>query len=278
MNLFSLLRRFLILTLCLCLDLQGVSLYEIKDALRTACEGEAHEELRSEVGRLRAQLECFQSGTNENKDANATNRVKTPEEFDAEAASRARTNLELRVGELEELEGELRKELATVYETAQRLTAKNTELETKVVQQQNTIVEFELQFKEREEDDIRKGSIVGAQSGSIGSYNYAEFAVGSNLSTQPALLLHNEPQSFHDMKQRVLEVETTLEGAKQHNLLLKQQNDSAQKSYELKLEQNQHRIQFLEGQIMDLEQQLSSLYEAFNILQQESVEERDQKL
>ena len=266
------------LTLCLCSDLQGVSLYEIKDALRTACEGEAHEELRAEVGRLKAQLECFESGASGNKDTKATNGVKTQEEFDAEAASRAQINLELRVGELEELEGELRKELATVYETAQRLTAKNTAVETQIVQQQNIIDEYERKFKERDEDDIRKGSIVGAQSGSIGSYNYAEFAVGSNLSAQPALQLHNEPQSIHDMKQRVLEVETTLEGEKQHNLLLKQQNDSAQKSYELKLEQNQHRIQFLEGQIMDLEQQLSSLYEAFNILQQERVEERDQKL
>lgn len=258
-------------------DLQGISLHDIKDALRTACEGEAHEELRAEVGRLKAQLECFQaSGTN---GGNVASKVKTKDEFDAEAASRARTNLELRVGELEELEGALRKELATVYEKAQQLTARNTNLETRHMQQQNVITEWEMRWKEREDDDIRKGSIVERPSTSLaGSYNYSEFANTSNVNDQPTLLLHNEPQSIHDTQQRLLAAEAALEGERQQTSLFKQQIDSAQKSYDLKVEQTQHRIQFLEGQIVDLEQQLKSLYTAFEFVQQERVEERDQKL
>jgi predicted nucleic acid-binding Zn-ribbon protein len=256
-------------------DLQGVSLHDIKDALRTACEGEAHEELRMEVGRLRAQLDCFQSGA---KDVRVSGGVKTQKEFDAEAASRARTNLELRVGELEELEGTLRKDLASVYDKAQQLTARNTLLETQHIQQQNVIAEWERRWREREEEDVRKGSIVERPSGSVGSYNYSEFANGVTGNSQPTLLLHNEPQLIHDMQQRLLAAEASLEGEKQQNSLLKQQIDSAKHSYDLKLEQNQHRMQFLEGQIVDLEQQMSSLYAAFSYIQQERTEERDQKL
>lgn len=52
---------------------------------------------------------------------------------------------------------------------------------------------------------------------------------------------------------------------------------STQKSYELKVEQYQHRIQFLEEQMHDLEQQMSSLYVAFGIMQKDSNDERNQK-
>ena len=259
-------------------DLQGVSLHDIKDALRTACESEAHEALRAEVGRLKAQLECFSHTA---KDESALkSAVKTQEEFNAETASRARTNLELRVGELEELEGTLRNELAVVYERAHQLTAKNTELETQYVQQQNVVVEWERRWNEREEDDIRKGSIVERQSGaSLGSYNYSDIVSnGANNNGRNSLLLTNEPQTAHDLQHRLLAAETALEGEKQKNILLNQQLESRQNSYDLKLMQNQHRIQFIEGQILDLEQQLSSLYAAFGIVQQERIEERDQKL
>ena len=258
-------------------DLQGVSLHDIKDALQTACEGQAHDELRAEVGRLKAQLDCFQSGAIQST-TKAASSVKTQEEFDAEAASRARTNLELRVGELEELEGTLRKELATVYERAQQLTARNTALETQHVQKQHMIEDLERRLKECEEEEIKRGSLVTRPSQVAGSYNYSDFSNGVQGNEQPTLLLHNEPQTIHDLQQRLLATETELEGEKQQNSLFKQQIDSAKKSYDLKLEQNQHRIQFLEGQIVDLEQQLSSLYAAFEILQQERTEERDQKL
>lgn len=259
-------------------DLQNVSLNDIKDALRAACEGEAHEELRAEVGRLKAQLDCFQA-SGPRGDTKSSG-VKTLTEFDAEAASRARTNLELRVGELEELEVTLRQELASVYAKARELTARNTTLETQQAQQQNVIDDWERRWVEREQEEIRKGGIVARPSeASVGSYNYSEFATevkGNGL--QPTLLLRNESQSTHEMQQRLLAAETALDGERQQNDLLKQQVESSQKSYDLKLEQNEHRMQFLEGQIADLEQQLSSLYAAFEFVQQERVEERDQKL
>ena len=258
-------------------DLQGVSLHDIKDALRTACEDHAHDELKAEVGRLKAQLDCFQAESFESATKTASS-IKTRGEFDAETASRARTNLELRVGELEELERTLRDELAAVYERAQELTARNTTLETQHTQEQNKIIDLERQVKELEEEDIKRGSIVTMPSRASGSYNYSEFATGDQGSDQPTLLLRNEPQTAHDLQQRLHATETALEGEKQQSSLFKQQLDSAKKSYDLKLDQNEHRIKFIEGQIVDLEQQLSSLYAAFEILQQERTEERDQKL
>ncbi|KAL3777645.1 hypothetical protein HJC23_005511 [Cyclotella cryptica] len=274
-------------------DLQGISVHDLKDALKTACEGEAHNELRAEVGRLKAQLECFGAAggrsnvgrgakLGEGGDSNIGGgmQVKSQEEFRQEAASRARTNLELRVGELEELEGTLRAELAKVYEQARQLASRNTILETQHLQQQNLISDWERRWADREAEDIRKGSIV-AKTPSIGSYNYSEFATGcetTNSVPQPTMLLHNVPQSQLDIQQSLLAVETALAGEKQQRSLLQQQIESAQKSNELKLDQYQHRIQFQESQILDLEQQLSSLYAAFGIVQQERTEERDQKL
>ena len=275
-------------------DLQGISVHDLKDALKTACEGEAHNELRAEVGKLKAQLECFNAtagrspnkarvkfgggGENENRD---DIKLKTQEQFDREAAARAQTNLELRIGELEELEGTLRTELETLFEKAQQLTAKNTLLETQHLQQQNLITQWERRWKERDEEDIRKSSIV-AKTMPSGSYNYSEFATGggaaNNPTPQPTMLLHNEPQSQIDVQQRLLAAEAALAGEKQQKDLLQQQIHSAQKASDLKLEQCQHRILFQDGQINDLEQQLSSLYAAFGIVQQERVEERDQKL
>jgi hypothetical protein len=158
------------------------------------------------------------------------------------------------------------------------LTARNTTLETQHAQQQNVIDDWERRWVEREQEEIRKGGIV-ARPSEAGSYNYSEFATevkGKGL--QPTLLLRNESQSTHEMQQRLLAAETALDGERQQNDLLKQQVESSQKSYDLKLEQNEHRMQFLEGQIADLEQQLSSLYAAFEFVQQERVEERDQKL
>jgi hypothetical protein len=176
------------------------------------------------------------------------------------------------------IEGTLRAELAKVYEQARHLASRNTILETQHLQQQNLISDWERRWKDREYEDIQKGRIV-AKTPSIGSYNYSEFATGCETSNaEPAILLHNVPQSQLDIQQSLLTAEAALAGEKQQRSLLQQQIESAQKSYELKLDQIQHRIQFQESQILDLEQQLSSLYAAFGIVQQERTEERDQKL
>eukprot|EP01082_Thalassiosira_pseudonana_P001776 g1120.t1 g1120 contig10:1426997-1428679(+) len=275
-------------------DLQGIHINDLRDALRAACEGEAHDELRSVVGKLQAQLDeldtsggpgrvrgisrKFGKGGQSEEDQN---NIKSQAQFNEEAAARARTTLELRIGELEELECTLRSELTTLYEKQKQLTERNTYLETQNLQQQALLEEWERRWKARDEVDAKKTSVVPVPMQSTGSYNYSEFAVSTNSGpARPALLLHNQPQSQVDTQhqQRMLAAEAALAGEKQHRALLQSQLESLQKSSQLKIDQQQHRIQFLEGQINDLEQQMNSLYAAFGIVQTERVEERDQKL
>ena len=95
-------------------DLQGIHINDLRDALRAACEGEAHDELRSVVGKLQAQLDeldtsggpgrvrgisrKFGKGGQSEEDQN---NIKSQAQFNEEAAARARTTLENRNGELE---------------------------------------------------------------------------------------------------------------------------------------------------------------------------------
>ena len=285
-------------------ETKGISLNELRGALKTACEGEAHEELRAIVGKLEATLQGMEAsggGRNPRRGgfgnfgkgglAEEENHVaaaaRTQEQFNQEAAARARTTLELRVGELEELETTLRAELATLYQHVEKVTARNTFLETQNLQQKAQLAEWERRWRLKEEEEIKKGSVVPVHMPtsptggvSCGSYNYAEFATNKDAASEPPaplIMLHNEPQSHLDNEQRVLAAETALAGEKQQRAILQSQMASAQKSYELKIDQYQHRMQFQAGQLTDLEQQLSSLYAAFGIVQNERIEERDQK-
>lgn len=117
---------------------------------------------------------------------------------------------------------------------------------------------------------------------SNGSYNYSDFARtdnGHNMvpSQEEPILLHNAPQSEIDVETeaRALAAEAALKGEKQQRALVVKQLSSTQKSYQLKVEQAEARIQFVEGQLHDLEQQLKSLYAAFGIMQDDNKEEQN---
>ena len=114
-------------------DLKGVSINDVKSSLKSACEAEAHGELRALVGKLEARVEGLQLGGGgmgggqlghgENVDAD---KVPSQDRFNQEAAARARTALELRIGELEEIESSHQRELDFLYKHSQTLTDKNT--------------------------------------------------------------------------------------------------------------------------------------------------------
>lgn len=238
-------------------ELKGVSIHELRDALRLACEGEAHGELRAIVGKLQAKVENV--GFDNSGGLGRTN-------FAPQDNSRARLSLELRVAELEELENTLRAEISSLYQQIARLTQNNTNLKTENLQQQSQLKEWERRWTVKEEEEIKKGSIVAVpMASSAGSYNYSEFAVGN---TEASALLADE--------QRLLE--TALEGEKEQRILLESQMESTKKSYELKIDQYQHRLQLLEGQIKDLEQQMNSLYVAFDMMQKDRTKERESSL
>ena len=112
-------------------ELKGISISDLQEALRTACEDEAHGELRALVGKLQAKvdgLELGGGGVRGRRRANGgnfdydDNNISMQEQFDQEAAARARTTLELRIGELEEIESTLRVELDSLYTNSRKFT------------------------------------------------------------------------------------------------------------------------------------------------------------
>lgn len=262
-------------------ELKGVSVSDLQHSLREACEAEAHGELRALVGTLQARVDGLRlvGGGSRAKDngehADEKNKIPSQDRFNQEAAARTRAALELRIGELEEIDSNRRLELDSVYQSYQTLTEKNTLLETKLLHQKALLDQWESRWKTKEEEEVKRSSIIPVTGTSTGSYNYSEFA--EPPSTEPtALVLHNASQSLIDVENRLIAAETALTGEKQQRSIVQSQLSSAQKTYQIKEEQYQHRIQFCEEQVRDLEQQLNSLYTAFGIMQDDSKEERSE--
>jgi hypothetical protein len=258
-------------------ELKGISVSDLQHSLREACEAEAHGELRALVGTLQARVDGLRLGGRGGGAGGGTmvdegNKVPSQERFNQEAAARARAALELRIGELEEIDSNLRLELDAVYRGYQTLTEKNTLLETQLLHQKAQLEQWESRWKAKEEEEIKRSSIVPVTDQSSGSYNFSEFAKPS----EPTALVHVPSQSQIDVENRLIAAETALNGEKQQRAILQSQLTSAQKTYQIKEEQYQHRIQFFEEQVRDLEQQLSSLYTAFGIMQDDSKVERSE--
>ena len=101
-------------------DLKGVSVADLKSALVDACQSEAYSELLAQVSSLQAQL------------ANAKGLSRAPVnnqiEFEQEASNNKIAALELRAGELEEIEESLRKEMKRLYQRAEEQSSKSTRL------------------------------------------------------------------------------------------------------------------------------------------------------
>uniref|UniRef100_A0A7S4ACP3 PH domain-containing protein n=1 Tax=Pseudo-nitzschia australis TaxID=44445 RepID=A0A7S4ACP3_9STRA len=97
-------------------DLQGISVGELRRALEDACASEAFGELQNRVSKLKYELEA------------ATLAKQAELRKDATAPHIA--NLELRVGELEEVEEKQAKEIRTLYEDLRQERAKSMRLES----------------------------------------------------------------------------------------------------------------------------------------------------
>jgi len=247
-------------------DLKGVSIYELKQALQSACEAEAHGELRALVGTLQARVEGLQLGGGRKHDAGekgetmtydaaADNNIPSQDQFNTESAARARASLELRIGELEEIGTKQKEELDSLYKSTKVLTQKNSLLETQLLQQKALLDQWELRWKAKEEEDMEHiGNITAILT---------DYSEQSQIDTE--------------LEQRLIAAQAALAGEESQRLLVQSQLDSAQITYELKIDQFQHRIQFLEEQLQDVELQMTSLYTAFGMIQHDNSEERSEK-
>jgi chromosome segregation ATPase len=127
-------------------DLKGVSVHDLKAALMDACEGEAFNELRAQVDTLRAQLEIASSSKSSPSKSSST-----IQPFEHKLATDAIANMELRVGELEEIEESLRAEISKLYEMLREQEAKSTRLESSNATYQRQVEEWETKYNDREQ-------------------------------------------------------------------------------------------------------------------------------
>lgn len=97
-------------------DLQGISVTDLRKALEDACASEAFGELQNRVSKLKYELEA------------AT--LAKQAELKKNAAAPYIANLELRVGELEEVEDKLMNEIRGLYENFRQEKAKTTRFES----------------------------------------------------------------------------------------------------------------------------------------------------
>jgi predicted secreted protein/ABC-type transporter Mla MlaB component len=114
-------------------DLQGINVADLRKALEEACQNEAFGEMQSRVQKLRAELEAamLAKGGIIRKDMAA------PEI----------ANLELRVGELEEVEEKQQREIAHLYEQLRHERARATRLESECDQWKKDTNEYSDRLK-----------------------------------------------------------------------------------------------------------------------------------
>ncbi|KAI2510127.1 hypothetical protein MHU86_4294 [Fragilaria crotonensis] len=124
-------------------DLKGVSVKDLKSALAAACQGEAFNELRMEVETLKAQLDIARSNAPRS----------APD-------SSAVANLELRVGELEEVEESLRSKLSSLYDSLRVQTTKATQWESLCAKREHQLLEYKQKYESLEEDLKREHDAV----------------------------------------------------------------------------------------------------------------------
>ena len=117
-------------------ELHGVHVGDLRRALVQACSDEAFGELQHRVAQLEAQLEAATlQRQHPSGDKSASSRAHD------EATSKKVANLELRVGEMEEVEDTLRSEVQGLY--------------SQLMEQQTRASRFESMFKEQEAENQR---------------------------------------------------------------------------------------------------------------------------
>lgn len=220
-------------------DLQGVSVGDLRNALQQACEAEAFGEMQHRVASLRAELEVA-SHTKSVATSSTSTSVSSAQ--DAAANAKKMANLELRIGELEEVEESQRAEIESLY--------------SQLVEQQSNATRFETMSDQlRSENENLKTS---QQEVSIAS---------EEIQSQERKNLQKD-NTF--LKNRVLEATMDAKVMSEKIKLLERQRVANEQQFRLRDSQFKARSMVQEETIHDLEQQMSSLYAAFSFVREEN--------
>jgi predicted nucleic acid-binding Zn-ribbon protein len=235
--------------------------------------------------------------------------ARSKEAFEQEAASRNMANLQLRVGELEELKETLRSEIRGLYANLSQQTAKATRLESTCEQQRielerlekenaallqsRQLVPFETAPPSKDAvEDNAAGAMVA--SGTVPPEKTSATLTASNAPKQPkrvdpaAIAQQYELSRFIQdaakdaemakLRERACAAETQVQMEQDRVQVLEKQLAAREKEAELRQEQFKSRFQMQDENIADLQQQLSSLYVAFELLRQEQSTEEVARL
>ena len=268
-------------------DLQGISVSDLRKALSEACKSEAYEELQSRVSALRAQLDAAS--------------LAKQNSIEQDSAAHQVAHLQLRVGEMEEVEQDLRSQMKGLFDSLKEQTAKASRFETTCKQQGLEIERLrqELQ-KAQQQQQVQvqapaplvsmspmnvipaAGNIVVGpqpmapqpitQQGAITTVYPPQPKTEQAIVPAPASAIVASPADMQLLAEsaRLAKVEAQVQQDKL--TVSEKQLESTEKQYKLKQAQFKARSMVQEERIQDLEQQLSSLYVAFDMLRQEHSE------
>jgi len=276
-------------------DLKGINVADLRRALEEACEGEAHDELKRRVRALQAQLEVVTgAGTNEAEHESSSTAVANKPSFDEEASSQRIANLQLRIGELEETEDALRSEINSLYarltdqtSAASRLLAMSKLQETNIKLQREEIehykqrvdfLEHELMRREEEEKEKRamvpyeppKDLVAHEQQEDQGIVPFEEPQLNLVFEFQAQKAAAEEAKKEkHQVVSQLQEKEVELQVEQDRVKMLEGKVQARMRDFRLKNDQYKARFQMQDERLRDVEQQLSSLYKAFDMLKEE---------
>lgn len=228
-------------------ELSGVSVADLRSTLKNACESRANEELRMRVALLESQIE-------EEKIRQERTEDLFSEKFAAESESRRIANFELRIGELQELHESDKREISDLYEEVEATSSESCRLHIQCEEQERTIAELQAKLK-RSGEYCTELVISESQTN-----HYAEGLAPVRASEECTDLIIATSQKREE------ELSTIR--------ILKQKVKQREEELSLKDEQYKARFSLQDGQISDLEQQLSSLYVAYRIVENERSEEQ----
>lgn len=291
-------------------DLQGISVADLRKALEQACASEAFGELQHTVAKLKYELEA------------AT--LLKQAELRKDAAAPYIANLELKVGELEEVEEKQQLEIRSLYEGLREERAKSTQYESenqklkKALQDTIEMLEKErLKTKEAEETSQKQmqemrekqAKMMLEQAASVPRSTGASESEQSKSGSATGVLSPEMAAEYQKMVQlvkkkdeelrianaklhadeirRAQELKEAEERSREAQMKIKVEADKmaltvkeledADGQNGLRLAQFKARFAVQNERIIDQNQQLSSLYTAFDLYKEEFDSERENR-
>lgn len=288
-------------------DLQGISVNDLRKALEDACASEAFEELQNRVLKLKYDLE-------------AATMAKKAELRKDEAAPHI-ANLELRVGELEEVEEKQMREIRVLYDALRKEKTGSTQLESENQQLKGALqsmvdrlqnetaraAQVESSFQKQLEEMRERQSKLMAEAAERQISAGKPMKKGTNKNANPSYMVSPEmaaeykqmvqllkkkdeelqkaraklhadelrgAEKLKDAEERARQKQMDMQVEAEKLALTVKELEDADGQNGLRLAQFKARFTVQEERVVDMGQQLDSLYTAFELVKDEEDSER----